>query len=336
MKDEQIPVVSLPELRAIPLQGSARHPIGIAAVMDPAPAGPTGEVSGSGNPDFKFGVASNIIATNITVHGGAIGSADPVHLIYWGSVWQTDALSQIRQQFSIAVRRILAGPWMSGLRQYGVKRCSFGSELILSNPPPPLLPQLFTEEHDINRAVSSLIENGSFPEPDEPRGRNLYVVVMPPNAQREPLQTSLGKQVPRGAHTWFNSGTLIDVDNSWVAWVGGNNPQALFTFTVDTLTSTFCHELAEMCTDPEDQGWFVTGGSNDTKEIGDICNLQDKKANGINFESYWSAYDGVCLIPMAWSLRRTLAGAGVKLNGQGLVARIGTPIPSANKWIVNL
>jgi hypothetical protein len=221
---------------------------------------------------------------------------------------------------------------MSGLRQYGVKRCSFGSERILSNPSPPLLPKTFKGD-DVNNAVESLIENGNFPEPDEPGGRNLYVVVMPPTAQYQDPDNPA--RMLRGAHGHFNSGSVIDVDNSWVAWVG-NTPQLGTPFTVDALTSTFCHELAEMCSDPEGDGWYVTGQGHDVAEIGDICNGGDKKANGITFESYWSAYDGLCLIPMAWSLRRTLAGAGVKLNGQGLVARIGTPIPSANKWIVNL
>jgi hypothetical protein len=101
------------------------------------------------------------------------------------------------------------------------------------------------------------------------------------------------------------------------------------------MTSAFCHELAEMCSDPEGDAWRIDGQGPAYSEIGDICNLEDLVLNGVNFESYWSILDNACLIPTAWSLRRTLAGAGIKLTGQGLRSFFG-PIPSLNQFIVNL
>jgi hypothetical protein len=79
---------------------------------------------------------------------------------------------------------------------------------------------------------------------------------------------------------------------------------------------------------------FMSGGSWDSGEIGDLCNAVDGPLNGVSVESYWSMYDGACLIPTAWSVRRTLAGAGKKLNGQG-IRSLQNPIDSLNRFIVN-
>jgi hypothetical protein len=159
-----------------------------------------------------------------------------------------------------------------------------------------------------------------IPEPDDPGGRNLYIVVMPPNTQYSPAGA-------RGAHSYFNSGSIIDVDNAWYAWIGSQ--------PLSGMTSTFCHELAEMCTNPEGDGWYVDGASPACFEIGDICNAVDTTLNGVNVESYWSAWDGSCIVPTAWSVRRTLAAVGKKLSGKGMRS-LQNPMLSMNQYIVNL
>jgi hypothetical protein len=90
-----------------------------------------------------------------------------------------------------------------------------------------------------------------------------------------------------------------------------------------------------MCSDPEGDAWKVDGQPSGLDEIGDVCNLEDAPLGGVNVESYWSIFDNACLIPSAWSLRRTLAGVGKKLNGKGLRS-IQDPIPSLNQLVVNL
>lgn len=275
--------------------------------------------------DFIFpGITSPCTSTSFSFHGGAIGTADPVQLLFWGSTWQTYLDPSTPGQllfntFTAAVQSILAGPWISGLRQYGIKRCSFGGARIIVSSEPPLAPNVFTEK-SIQGVVQSLIDDSTFPEPDEPGGRNLYFVIMPSNTTYSPGGL-------RGAHSSFNSGSIIDVDTAWYAWIGSQS--------LSGMTSTFCHELAEMCTDPEGDGWLIDGASNICNEIGDVCNAVDQTLNGVNVESYWSIFDGACIIPTAWSMRRTLAGAGKQLNGQGLLSLQG-PIPSLNQFIVNL
>jgi hypothetical protein len=220
------------------------------------------------------------------------------------------------------VKSILAGPWISGLRQYGVRRCPFGgASIIASNP--PVAPATFSEQ-TIQDLIQALIP-GTFPEPDQPGGINLYCVVMPPNTQYTPGGA-------RGAHDYFSYevGPILPLISSlpvWYAWIGSQ--------PLSGMTSTFCHEIAEITTDPNLDNWFIDGAGTGCNEIGDVCNAVDGPLNGVNVESYWSIFDKACLIPTAWSLRRTLAGAGKKLGGKGLRS-IQNPIPSLNQFVVNL
>lgn len=96
--------------------------------------------------------------------------------------------------------------------------------------------------------------------------------------------TIYGPGGARGAHSFVVTGDpVLDPDKAWLAWVGNN--------TLDQMTSTFSHELVEMCTDPEGDSWAVDGQPSGLNEIGDACNLMDVKVNGVLFESYWSKFE---------------------------------------------
>jgi hypothetical protein len=275
--------------------------------------------------DIVFpGIVSPCASTALTNHGGAFASGLPVQLIFWGPAWQTlfdpsNPGQLLSDTFTAAVKSILAGPWISALRQYGVHRCPFGGSMIYTSSGPALLPNTL-QEQNVQDLLQSLIDDGTFPEPDDAGGANLYFVMLPPNTQMTPIGN-------RGAHSSFNSGSFIDSDNVWYAWIGSNS--------ISGMTSTFCHELAEMCTNPEDGAWFIDGAGPLCFEIGDVCNLQDGPLKGVNVESYWSIYDGACIIPTAWSVRRTLAAAGITLGGKGLRS-LEDPNASMNQLIVSL
>jgi hypothetical protein len=276
--------------------------------------------------DIVFtGVVAPCVSTAVTNHGGAIGTADPVELIFWGTAWQAlpdpgNPGTLLSDTVTAQVKSVLAGPWISALRQYGVRRCSFGSSQIFTSSNPALLPATLSED-DVQGVIQSLIDDNTFPEPDEPGGRNLYFVFLPPGAQ-------VGGGGFRGKHGYFNSGSFIDVDNTWYAWVHSNQP-------LTAMMSTFTHELAEMCTNPEGDAWLVDGAPGACEEVGDLCNILDGTLNGVNVEAYWSNWDGKCLIPTAWSVKRTLAAVGITLGGQGL-GTLPNTTPSLNQWIVNL
>jgi hypothetical protein len=280
------------------------------------PLGPSGaQTSGVLTADLIFpSLPTFPLPITASNGGGAIGTGLPVHLVFWGAAWNLPATSPSAAVITSSVQTILRGPWMSGLRQYGVRRCNFGAAIVVTNPPPPRSYQ----DGDVQDLIWALIDDNRFPEPDDPGGRNLYMVFMPPG-------TTYGPGGIRGKHLVASDYDFpFDIDYAWVGFV-------VFNPLINTILSTFTHELAEMCTDPESDAWQVAGGN----EIGDVCNILDGPVNGVNVQSYWSATDNACLIPTAWSVRRALKWSGHTLGGKGLTS-LQKPIPSLNKLIVSL
>jgi hypothetical protein len=270
------------------------------------------------------GIVSPCTSTAVTYHGGLIITAAPVQFIFCGPTWQTllDPMSPgqlLFDTFTAAVKIILATPYISGLRQYEVRRWSLGTSRIFASSSPALLPNTISE-YDVQQVVQSLIDDDTFPEPDEPGGSNLYFVMLPPNTQMSPAGN-------RGAHSNFNTDSIIDVDIAWYVWIGSQS--------LSGMTSTFSHELVDMCTDPDGDGWRINGVSKECVEISDLCNAVDGPLGVVNTQSYWSIFDGACIIPTAWSVKRTLAAAGKKLGGKGLRS-LQDPILSMNQFIVSL
>jgi hypothetical protein len=254
---------------------------------------------------------------NVSNGGGAIGTGLPVQLIFWGSAWNQSATSPSAGAILGSIQTILRGPWMAGLRQYGVRRCNLRGAIVVTGPAPPG----GFGDSDVEDMVWALIDDNKFPEPDEPGGRIIYMVFMPPG-------TTYTDPTPpggiRGKHldsTDFDP--PFDRDHAWIGFV--------LTNTIDQITATFCHELAETCTDPESDAWTVTGN----QEIGDVCNGVDPSIGGIVYEAYWSGTDNSCLLPTAYSVRRALKWSGHVLGGKGL-SSVQKPIPSLNALVVAL
>jgi len=265
-------------------------------------------------------------ARNVSSHGGAIATGTPLQLLFWGQDWQSridpNTGGLLSDTFTAAVRSILASAWMSGLVQYGVRRSALGSSRIVPTDP-PFLPHTF-DNGDVENLIQSLIDSGQFPEPDEPGGRNLYVVFMPRNTKHPDVN---GIQIS-GEHSSFNTGSAIDVDRAWYAFICDKD--------FDEMIRAFSHELVEMCTDPEDDGWKVDDGGTGCDEIGDLCNNRTAPVNGVNnVEAYWSNREGTCIIPTVWSVRRVLGWTNRPLNGRGLRS-LQDPIASLKQLIVNL
>lgn len=248
--------------------------------------------------------------------GGAIGTGLPVQLIFWGSAWNAATTSPSAGTIIASVQSILRGPWMSGLRQYGIRRCNFGGAIVVTSPAPPGT----YNDSNVEDLIWALIDDNRFPEPDASGGRILYMVFMPPGS-------TYGPGGIRGKHVVASDYDFpFDLDHAWVGFV-------VFNANLNTVLSACTHELAEMCTDPESDAWQIPG--NPSQEIGDVCNAVDGTLNGVSVESYWSATDNACLIPTAYSLRRSLQWSGHKLGGNGL-SSIQKPIPSLNKLVVAL
>ena len=254
----------------------------------------------------------------------------PVQLLFWGRDWPTlrdSAGDLVFDSFTTAARAIVEGPWMSGLRQYGVKQCKSGGISFITATDPPRLPNTY-DNGDVEGMIQSCIHSGQFPEPDHPGGPNLYVVVMPPNTQHPPED---GIDIS-GNHSSFSPGTTN----------GGGDPfQVWYALVCNKLFSemvrAFSHELAEMCVDPEGDGWKIDGASLRCEEIGDLCNSRTGPVSGVdNVEAYWSVRENACILPTVWSVRRMLAWAGRDLPaGQGLLS-LQNPMPSLKAFLLSL
>ena len=75
------------------------------------------------------------------------------------------------------------------------------------------------------------------------------------------------------------------------AWIGHS--------TLDNMTMTICHELAENLTDPTGDGWrfdFDYQGS-DWVEVGDVCSFSGGRVKGVAVQGYWAKDTNACVIP---------------------------------------
>jgi hypothetical protein len=75
-------------------------------------------------------------SAGLQFNGLGIGTADAVQLLFWSTAWKTGSLASLAASIIAGVKSILSGPYMSGLRPYGVKRCFFGSANVIGSSPP--------------------------------------------------------------------------------------------------------------------------------------------------------------------------------------------------------
>jgi len=227
---------------------------------------------------FHSGCDASASAT-ISNGGGAIIGSVSLQLLFWGSSWAGTPSPGVSNVIS-AVNSILEGPYMKSLRQYGVSQGSLTGAWIITSPDPP---NPFSDD-DAHRIISDLIDQGSFPEPDDPGGRNLYMLILPANVSSD-------QKGVIGEHLYDSDYDFpFDFDKAWFGWVTHDG-------TLDSLTATFSHELAEACSDPEGDGIQINPtSSTNWNEICDVC-CSTARLEGILVQSYWSDHDKACVIP---------------------------------------
>jgi len=251
---------------------------------------------------------------NITIafHGGAIIPAVSLELIFWGTAWTNPSTAPRASQVIAAVNNILGGPYMSGLRQYGIGFGSLrGAIIALTDPPNPF------SRDDWHNLIWDLIDQGTFPEPDDAGGRNLYMLILPPGIASG--QGVCGIHGHPGDYDF-----PADYDTAWAGFVINDG-------NIDTVTSKLSHELVEACTDPEDDGWRIDGRASTDAEVGDVCVNTISRMNGVTVQGYWSKFDRACLIPLMYSLRRFLLMSGRDPSKD--LRTIQPPIHSVRAWI---
>jgi len=277
----QVQLTSVP----LPAKRSTRRSLVKGRGVVPLPTGigtaTDGQVApGSGNLVFHSPCDAPA-STTTSNDGGAIIADVSLQLLFWGSSWNSNPSPSIGEVVN-AVNSILQGPYLSGLGQYGVGGGSLKGAWIVTGREPN---NPFSDD-DVHSIISDLIDQGSFPEPDDPGGRNLYMFILPANVHsNNPKHT--------GEHMYDTDFDLpFDIDKTWFGWVTHNG-------TLDSLTPIFSHELVEACTDPEGDAVQVNPrNDSDWHEIGDVC-CSNARVNGVLVQSYWSDQDLACIIPTA-------------------------------------
>jgi hypothetical protein len=261
---------------------------------------PTGVIHDISRDVFKYVTPSGIHATYN--QGTIVGSAR-LELLFWGDFWKTatnPSLGDVVQ----AARSIVASPYLSELNQYGFQSLDMGGATIVSAPPPP--PGSYSGD-DVRSLIWALIDNGNFPEPDDPGGRIIYMVFAPQGTQ----YANPDFPGAPGAHSDAeDQDFLVDWDHAWVGWLDHG--------TLDIITLVFTHELVEIITDPEpDSGW-TTGLAAPFDEFADICVQQAGICTGFEVSAYFSKELNSCVVPCP-PLRRV-----VDLSEQDVM--LGTPL----------
>lgn len=238
---------------------------------------PTPGTSGVVLPLEGRGDAGGGTANKFQDSGGTVVQIARVQLVYWGSAWSagpaltSDAITQ-------AVQTMLASAYMTGLseyRQVGRGHLLGATVITSSDPPNPFA------DSDVANFISARIADGTLPGLDA-FNQNIYFVIMPTGV----APTNQGII---GEHTYYLDGSGTAVHFSWVTNDG----------TLDSVTTTFSHELVETCTDPEGSAILGVAGTcsgGGWCEIGDVCGSTDVR-DGVTVQSFWSDAAGACIVP---------------------------------------
>ena len=219
-------------------------------------------VSGSGLPGP---------GTTVSFGGNPIIMDARVALIFYGSAWNDLSLSPNCVNIQSAVQTVLATPYLSVLRDYECNGAGMDTawNRIITNPPGNPF-----DGNDAGDRANDLIDNfySGFPAYNRP---NFYAFFLPPGV-------ALELSGENGVHS--NDGNVY---YSWQLY----GP-------LDTITTTFTHELVEAMTDPDGNGWQVDP-RNDTSwnEIADVCNGAALRVNGVMTAAYFSTSYKACVVP---------------------------------------
>lgn len=240
-------------------------------------------------------------------HGGPVGSGMPVQLLFWGRWWLSADGSNRAALIETRTQQLLASRYFSMLAQYGVNPPHWRGSLVVTRPDPPAVFNSKDDVKTVRDLINALIDDDVFPDPEDER--IAFLVLMPAGFTQNINMD--------GSHTYADNYEFpFDYDRFWFAWVRsyGDVPGENAEDTVVAMS----HELVEMFTDPEMDGWYA-GGDATAGEISDAAvspgkGYQDAWVNGAHAEAYWSNAHGATVIPIDRDYRARIRGVAHQEN----------------------
>jgi hypothetical protein len=208
-------------------------------------------------------------AKAIPYKGGPVLHAPREVNIYWGGYWNGAAGRKEHAVLDDFADRAGASDWYQILAEYPDDRgaagpSALGASVVVDDSEPPAA----VSDRGIRKLVSGAIAAGTV----DWRGETIYVVFTPPGTV---VSTPWGKTCDAicGYHYKFRDGSR-DVKYALIphgdCHDGCSAPGAHANgATLDQMTVTLSHELAEAVTDPDIDAW--TGPRGDP-EVADLCN----------------------------------------------------------------
>jgi hypothetical protein len=187
---------------------------------------------------------------------------------------------------------LVTGPFMNGMAQYGVRRGSVSSPIVIDDPNPPSTIVFYDTQNNlvdqITKKLISWIQAGLVPPPPSQALNQMYLII-PPSETTPETYNGAGDPIGNGIQGWHNEGGSNPGPPPTYYWaiVKTNDcgpPSAGLTF-VNNFSQKVAHELAEQFVDRN--GTF--------KEVGDPCLNAPETYRGWQIQKYWSDWDNGCI-----------------------------------------
>jgi hypothetical protein len=247
-----------------------------------------GDLTAKGKPTELFDQGNqNVPPKNarLTYNGGVLLPNVKVFTVFWGSAFQTGALTGLPDKINLFFDTMLQSALMDQMKEYNTGSYNFGKgartgSIIINEAVGATV-----SDSDIQAKLQGWVTgNPAFP---QPANNTLYFI-------------------------YIESGTIVSMDggSSCASFCGYHNNigQNIFYAVMpypdcagctgnlnvfDALTGTSSHELCEAITDPIPGAGLYDNGNN--MEIGDLCAWNFKRVDGYNVQLEWSNKAKQCI-----------------------------------------
>jgi hypothetical protein len=215
-----------------------------------------------------------------------------VYLVFWGGYWVSDGAGQVQSVIN-AASNVVTSTFPLITDQYGADGSGMSIAGVVFDSSTPTNGSF--GGGDINDVVQNQIDNNALPESDAFNGNDhskMYVVITPPNFLSNSPSAVGFNQVKSDTDVGFG----IDVDDIGECWVwSGSDPHNFVN--LDQFSLTFSHEVAEIMSDLDGEGYEVNPPAfappGEGNQIGDYegNSYAFHLSNGVDVQPVWSRSD---------------------------------------------